>query len=301
MVEMSKQEKNTRLSWILLVVLSLLWGSNFLLMKRGIAVFSAPEMACLRISISGLALLPFLLIRWKSIQWPLYGKMLVFGVLNAGIPPFLFATAQHTISSSMAGILNALTPLFTLILGAAFFGTSIRLNYIFGVLLGLGGALLIIALRPGNGFEISSKVMLLAGMLIVFADLFYGISNNINKRYLQGADPLATAALAYGTMAIPALIYLFGFSDYTTRMAENPLAWPAMGYMLILGALGSALAMVLFTRLIQISNALFASYTTYLIPFIAVVWGLIDGESLGVGQIVGLGIILSGIYVSGRK
>lgn len=271
-------------------------------MKRGLEIFIPSQVASLRLLISGLVLLPFVIINLRKISFSQYKNIILFGVLNAGIPPFLFAQAQTEIPSSTAGILNALTPLFTLIIGSMFFRVSLGLNKIAGVLLGLLGAFLIILFKgDSNNFEMYSSYALIMGCLIVIADFCYGTSSNINKSYLHNVPSMQIAAFSYCSMAIPAGIYLFTLTDFTSRMAEGVPAWEALFYIFILAAVGSALAMFLFSKMIKNTSALFASFVTYLIPFVALVIGYFDEEKIGIVQILGLIVILSGIYIANKK
>lgn len=289
-------------SWIILILLSIIWGGSFILMKRGLEVFSFSQVASLRLLISGIVLLPFALMNLKKISLAQYKVIIIFGVLNAGIPPFLFAKAQTVIPSSTAGILNALTPLFTLVIGSIFFRVSLGINKIAGVLLGLLGAFLIILFRAdSNNFEMYSGYALLMGFLIVIADFCYGTSSNINKSYLHSVPAMQIASFLYTTMAIPAGIYLFAATDFTGKMAQGTPAWEAVAYIFILAAFGSALAMYLFSRMIKNTSALFASFVTYLIPFVALIFGYFDGEKIGFIQIAGLLVILSGIYIANKR
>ena len=294
---------NKWINILILTVLALIWGSSFILMKRGLVVYSAPQVACLRLLLSGLVLCPYVILNLRKVTFSQLKYILLFGLLNAGIPPFFFAQAQTGLPSSTAGVLNALTPLFTLITGALFFNVGFNINKLAGVLLGLAGCFIIIFVKAGNNlFAFHDSHLLFLGFLVVLATLLYGLSNNISKTFLQQIPAITIAAFAYTCMAIPAGIYLFTGTDFTDKMQRGTPAFEALGYIFILAAMGSALAMFLFNKLIQRSNALFASFITYFIPFVAISWGVFDKETIGLVQFLGLGIILLGVYiVSVRK
>ncbi|MCX6353181.1 MAG: DMT family transporter [Bacteroidetes bacterium] len=295
-------KKNATEAWLLLAVLSLIWGSSFILIKRGLLVFSPPEVASMRLTFSGLVMLPAVLMNLKKVSWQEYRFILLFGVMNAGIPPFLFAYAQVHLPSSTAGVLNALTPLFTLVMGKFLFSLHFNFWKIMGVFLGLLGACIIIFLKPGNNlFAFYSPAVLLCGLMVVIADLLYGTSNNINMVYLKTTPPLLIPAFALVSMAVPASIYLVGVSDFTHKIMHVDGAMQSAGYIFLLAAFGSALAMLLFSKLIKISNALFASFITYLLPFVSLMWGFLDGETIGIVQILGLAIIIGGIWISRKE
>lgn len=293
---------NKWLNFILLGTLAIIWGSSFILMKRGLVVFAPSQVASMRILFSGMIMLPYVLFSLRKVSFGQLKYILIFGVLNAGVPPYLFATAQTILPSSTAGVLNALTPLFTLFTGVLFFSVSFNMRKLAGVILGLLGSFIIIFVHAGNNlFAFHNFHVMLFGFLIVFADLLYGMSNNINKTYLQQVPAMLISGFAYTCMAIPAGIYLFTGTDFTDKLSSGLPAFHAMGYILILAVFGSALAMVLFSTLVQKSNALFASFITYLIPFVALSWGFLDGETIGLVQFLSLGIIFFGIYIASAK
>ncbi len=287
---------------IIIIALSLIWGSSFILIKQGLKVFSAPQVACLRLSFSGLVMLPAAYFNFKHISIHRLAYILLFGILNAGIPPFLFARAQQGLPSSVAGVLNALTPVFTLLTGALFFSVGFNLRKLIGVILGLTGSMFIILFKPGAQlFALHDTEKLILGFLLVMATFMYGLSNNVTKRFLQEVPALAIASFAYTCMSIPAAIYLFSGTDFSVKISIGKDAYWALGYIFILAAVGSALAMYLFNKLIKNSSALVASFVTYFIPVVAMLWGIIDGETLQFIQILGLAVILSGVYIVSIK
>jgi drug/metabolite transporter (DMT)-like permease len=288
-------------AWLILFVLTLIWGSSFILIKKGLEGFSPMQVGSLRICFAGLVLLPVALYNLRKVSGKTVFYSFLFGLFNAGVPAFLFSIAQTKVNSSTAGILNALTPIFTLIVGVSFFRVPFNTFKLIGVAIGFLGASMLIFFR--DGFERPLQLhdsQLGFTLLIVLATCMYGFSGNIMKRYLDNVSGPVIAAFAYGTFAIPSAVYLF-FSDFTYRLSNHPLALPSLGFIAILGIVGSAIAIILFSRLLKQSNALFGSFVTYLLPFVAIVWGAAVSEKIGIVPFISLGVILTGIYISGWK
>ncbi len=282
--------------WLLLIVLALIWGSSFILMKRGlyhdgVAVLTPWQMATARLSIAWLALSPVLLRHAVLLprHWlPLLGS----GLLGNGIPAFLFATAQSKIASSLSGMLNSLTPLMTLLTGALFFSTWVRGIHVIGILLGLVGAVGLIAIGSDSGMPEWS----LYAALPVLGTLCYGFSGNIVKKYLYMIPPVSTSALAL-TWVGPVAILLALTSGLPDKLRTAPHAWSALGYVAVLAIMSSALALVLWNVLLQRTTALRASTVTYLMPVVAITWGLLDGETIGIRQLGMIALVLGGVYI----
>ncbi|MBK8500470.1 MAG: DMT family transporter [Flavobacteriales bacterium] len=282
--------------WLLLGILALIWGSSFILMKRGlyheeVAVLTPWQMATARLSIAWLALSPLLFrhIALLPKHWlPLLGS----GVLGNGIPAFLFATAQSRIESALSGMLNSLTPLMTLLTGALFFGTRVRGVHVFGIALGLVGAAGLVAFNSKDGLPSWSVY----AVLPVVGTLCYGASGNIVKKYLYMLPAEATSALAL-TWVGPVSIGLALGSGLPEALRTDPNAWRALGYVAILAVMSSALALVLWNMLLKRTSALRASMVTYLMPVVAIGWGLLDRETVGWQQIGMIALVLAGVYI----
>jgi len=291
-----KKDKNSGTIWLLLVILALIWGTSFILMKRGlyndgVAVLSPWQVATSRLAFPWLALSPLLFkhIGLMRKHWlPLIGT----GVLGNGIPAFLFATAQSRIDSSLSGMLNSLTPLMTMFVGALLFGIRMRGAHVIGIILGLIGAAGLIWVKRGDGTPTWS----LYAILPVIGALCYGVSGNIVKRYLYTLPATATAALAL-TFVGPICIGLALGSGLPETLRTNPQAWTSLGYIAILATLSSAFALILWNKLLQYTTALRASSVTYLMPVVAIVWGVLDGERVTVPQLAMIALVLSGVYI----
>lgn len=284
-------------SWLLLALLALVWGSSFILIKKGLTVYGPGEVGAIRIFSAALFLMPITLHKLKTISRK--DKLLLFfsGLLGSFIPAFLFALAQTRLDSSLTGILNALTPLFVLMVGAAFFQQSIKRKESIGLIIGLLGTIVLIVL--GNEGSIG-KVNFYA-LFVVGATLCYGINLNIIKKYLAGIKPLMITSISLLLVSPLAGIYLFFMTDFVDKVQYAENAMSALSYLLILGIVGTALALILFNKLVQITSPVFTSFVTYLIPVVAVIWGVLDGEVLVWGHLLGMLSIIGGVYIANRK
>ncbi len=283
-------------AWLVLGILSLVWGSSFILIKRGLMIFPPEQVGAMRLAISAIAFFPFLISRLHRIDWKRLKYLLVVGVTGSGLPAFMFALAQTEISSSLAGILNSLTPLFTLMIGVAAFGSKFSWAKLIGILLGLLGASALILLGSKSGVEGNMWY----GLLVVIATISYATSGNVVGKYLKDMNSLLIGAASFGIVGIPLLIYLLTGTSFLHIMQTEPGAWEALGYIAILALVGTFAASVIFFKLIQWTSPVFGSTVAYLIPIIALGWGVADGETVGFFHLIGMAMILSGVYLSKR-
>lgn len=281
----------------LLIILSLIWGTSFILMKRGLVVFSPDEVGALRVTAASLVLLPFAFSNLKALPKEQYWKPFLSGMLGIFIPAFLFATAQTRMESSIAGVMNALTPIFTLIIGIMVFQQKFKPLAAVGFLLSLAGTVVLILSRSGGNMGGVNYFAL----LVVIACICYGCNVNFLKFQLAGLSSMTITSLALLFIGPLAILYLFAFTDFTSNLSETPGAWAACGYIVLLGIMSTTVATLLFTRLIKISSPIYASSVTYIIPIVAVVWGVLDGEHLYSGHYIGMATIISGVYLANRK
>lgn len=287
--------QSKQLKWYLLALLSLIWGSSFILMKRGLEGLSPFQMGALRIIFCAVFLLIIGFKSLKSIplgQWKFIALTSLFGTF---MPVFLFSYAQTQINSSISAILNSLTPLNTLLIGATVFGLQFQRRQLFGVLIGLIGCTLLIY----NGAINNPNQNYYYALFVVAASVCYASNVNLIKKYLSDLSPLSISTGNFVVMLLPALVILFfsGFAD----VAALPETHRAMMYVAVLAVLGTGVANIVFFRLIQMSSPIFASSVTYLIPVVAFGWGILDNESLTATQAVGAAIILIGVYFSAKK
>lgn len=291
----------TGAAWGLLGVLSLIWGTSFILMKKGLVVFSAMELGATRVSVAALLLLPFALREIERVERSRLKWLALSGTVGTLIPAFLFAYAETKLASGLAGVLNALTAVFVLLVGALLFGQRLTGLRVLGIGLGLLGTVVLMLLGgSGDAGPAGGAGSAWYGGYIVLATIGYGLSVNVIKHRLHGLTPVAVTSLLLLLIGGPALAYLLLGTGFVHKLATVPGAWPAFGYIALLATLSTAVATVLFNMLIQRSTALFASSSTYLIPIVALGWGALDGEAFNLWHAAGMAIILAGVAVIHR-
>lgn len=282
------------MKWGILLILAVIWGSSFILMKRGLFHDGQPvlthwQMASARLAIAWLVLSPLLFKHYKELR-PHWLPLLGTGLLGNGIPAFLFAAAQTHIDSGLSGMLNSLTPLFTMVIGALFFAARIRFLHVIGILAGLVGAAGLIALQSDNGLPKWSVYALFP----ILGTVLYGCSANIVKRYLYMLPAAATACLALSFVGPFGLMGTFA-ADLPATLEHHEHGWSSLGFVALLATFSSALSLVLWNALLKRTSAVWASSVTYLMPIVAVGWGILDGEVLTGGQLIMILVVLSGV------
>ncbi len=290
-------QKNTFLSWFLLIILSLIWGSSFILMKKGLIDFTPGQVAGIRIVSGTAVLLPVALKNISRLKKSHLLPVIGSGLLGSLIPAILFTTAQTRINSSISGVLNALTPLFTIIVGAAFFMMKITIRSLAGVLIGFAGSVILITAGSGSNFWAVNSFAL----LIVLATILYGFNINIinsRLRDLKSADIIAFSLMFVGP---PALLYLIIDGGIPGILKKSPTAIYSFLATALLGIFGTAIAYMIFNKMIKITNPVFSSSVTFLVPVVAIMWGLFDGEKLLGLHYLGIFIIILGVFIANRR
>ncbi|MBT8259363.1 MAG: EamA family transporter [Bacteroidia bacterium] len=283
--------------WFLLGVLALIWGSSFILMKKGLLSFSPLQVASLRIVLTAIIILAAGFYSLKQIsrkQWP---WVILTGFIGTFFPATFFAFAIDEIDSAIASILNSMVPLNTLIVGLTVFNLLCTRRQFLGVIIGLLGTVILIV----SGAQLNPDQNYLYAGLVILATLCYAFNVNIIKRYLQDVPAIAIATGNFAGIIVPGLIMLALSGFFKTETLNSSLFWESLGYIFLLAAFGTALAKVLFNKLIQISTPVFASSVTYLITVVALFWGLLDGEKFSVQQGLATILIFFGVYLSNRK
>lgn len=243
--------KQSASSWFILIILSLVWGSSFILMKQGLIAFSSDEVAALRIAIAFVFLSPLLFKHFKNIDLKKDLKgLILMGVFGNFIPAFLFTKAETQISSSLTGMLNALTPLFTVLLGALIYKSKIKNSQLLGVAVGLVGAVLLLGMNSG---EESSK-NLNYSLLVVVATFCYAISVNGIKHYLSHVNSVAASVWSFTIIGPMALVYLFSSTDFQSHLTQHPQGFSSFGYICILAIVGTALSIIIYNNLIKLQE-----------------------------------------------
>jgi len=289
--------KNETKGWLLLLILAVIWGSSFILMKKSMftdsedAIFSDQQVGSLRMLIAGLVLLPFGISAIKKIvSFKIFLSLAIVGFFGNFFPAFLFTYAETGISSGFTGMLNSFTPIFTVLIGYFVFKVHLNLLQIFGVALGTFGIYFLMS----SGLDISATGTWLHVGAVVIATLCYAISLNTIKHTLQSINPIAITSLAFLIVLIPALLCALYFDTFHA-FSSNKYAMDGLKALTLLSVVGTALAVIIFNRLISITSALFASSVTYFIPIVAVLIGVYFKESISFYQICAMLVILIGV------
>lgn len=264
-------------------------------MKEGLRQLSAYEVAAIRMLSAGLVLLPFAVRSFQRMQKKDLGLLVLTGILGSFIPAILFCVAETQIDSALAGMLNALTPFFVILIGAVFFQSKVAVQKIVGVLIGFSGMLLLFLSQKSGAT--SSNIFFAA--LIVVATLSYGLNVNMTNRYLKHVGSLDIAAIAFVSL-IPASLAVLLYNGFAQHQLTNAAVIRSVAAASVLGIFGTAIASILFYMLLKRAGTLFSTMVTYGIPFVAIGWGLLVGETVGLMQMAGLVVILSGVYITNR-
>lgn len=286
--------RSEQVRWVILIVLALIWGSSFILMKKALVHLNPVQVGALRMIFSSAVLIPAGYKGLSSINRKQWVYIVITALVGTFFPVFLFAFAVQNIDSSIVSILNSLTPLNTLLVGALFFGFSFLRKQFLGVMIGLTGALMLIL----KGAELNPEQNYSFAFLIVMASIGYAFNVNIIKKHLDGLNALTITTGNFVILLLPALLVLL-FTDFfrTEYIIE---AQSSLFYLALLAVFGTAMAKTLFNKLIKISSPIFSSSVTYLIPIVAIFWGVLDGESIHLDQFLAGGLILLGVYLTNK-
>ena len=283
--------------WAYLFTLAIVWGSSFILIKKGLVGLTPLQLGSLRTVISSLFIIMIGYKSLKTILNPQWKWVILSGFIGTFLPAFLFAFAETEVDSGIVSILNALVPLNATLIGLAIFKIASTKTQIFGVILGFIGASMLIF----NSMELNPDQNYLYAGFVVLATVMYGFNVNIIKHYLQEVKPIAIATGNFIAIVIPALIVLIFSGFFTAQTFEQQSIYSSIGFVAILAVFGTVMAKIIFNNLIQISSPVFASSVTYLMPLVALLWGLFDGELFGLDQGLASLLILGGIYLANKK
>ncbi|HLP93473.1 MAG TPA: EamA family transporter [Saprospiraceae bacterium] len=279
--------------WFLMIFLATIWGASFLFIKKSVAIFSPVQMAMWRMVLATVVYIPIAIAYWSKIDWKRWKPLVIVAFCGSAIPNFFFAVAQQHVDSSLAGVLNSLTPLFTLVIGALFFGMAFSRDKVLGVVIGLGGAIMLVLFNGHGGV---SGNAFYAG-LCVLATVCYAINANTVNRHLRDLHPAAIASAAF---MVTGLLFMGGlwYSGGWEVAWQHPEGMKGLGYVFYLSAIGTVLGSILYFLLLQRTSAIFATSVTYLLPIGAIAIGSLDGEAIGWIDILGTAIILLGVYLA---
>ncbi|HEY2720150.1 MAG TPA: DMT family transporter [Chitinophagaceae bacterium] len=287
---------NKLTNWLLFLLLSIIWGSSFILMKHSKEQLTASQLAALRIFSAGIVLFPFAIFHIRKIKRQKILVVILSGITGNLVPAFLFASAiAKNIDSSLASILNSLTPVFTVIIAITVFRDSIQTRKIIGVLIGFLGLILLFLSWKGINFE-NFKYAL----LILLATVLYGVNINTVGHRLKETNPVHITTVSLAFMTIPTAFILWRQDFFHLTFSETAVQW-AIIEAAVLGIVGSAIATAIFYILISRAGGLFAALVTYGVPFIGILWGVLDGEKITLKQVGCLFIILFGVYLVNKQ
>ena len=292
--------ENSLKNWSLLVILTLIWGTSFILIKRGLEVFSPGEVGAYRMVAAASLLLPLSLPRIKHLNKTQVKNLVLAGMLGSFIPAFLFPLAQTQLSSSLTGVLNALTPLFVVLVGGAFFNTKITQKNAIGLVIAFVGVVILVAYKESGGWESLTDINAYA-LFVIAACICYSFNLHVIKTRFTKLKSIEISSISLLMILPLALIYLFAGTDFSYKLATHPRAWEALGYVTILGMIGTAAGLILFNIMIKSASPFFASLVTYTIPIVAIMWGVLDGEVLLFGHYIGIAAVILGVWVGNKK
>lgn len=278
------------------MLLSLIWGSSFILIKKALLGFTALQLGGLRVVFASLTLFVFGFRSLSNINLGDWKWLIIAGLTSSFFPPFLFALAQTELDSGITSIFNSVAPLMTTVVGIAMFGAIITKRQLLGVFIGLSGTVVLIV----TGMEFTPEQNYWYSIFILLSALGYAFNINIIKKHLAHLSPLAVTTASFGVAFVPSLA-LVAYSGFFDEISENTQMHDAFWYLLALAVFGTSLANIFFNKLIHLSNPVFAASVTYTIPLVAVLWGVWDGETINLYQLVGGAIILFGVWLVNKK
>jgi len=285
------------IAWGLLILLAVIWGSSPFLIKKALFKLDPFEIGALRLTLASFVLMPFLLKNLKEIKRKDYFILFISGIVGNVLPYFLYPIAQTKIDSATSGVLTSLTPFFALIIGVIFYKLKATKNNIIGLIIGFLGTFLLI-LFSGSSGGFTADVF---GLFVVAATLLYGINLNLVKYHLKHLKPIAITSFSIVSILPITLYILFFLSPFHDHLNNFDFYKVELGYVLILGVLGTSIATIIFYNLIKIKDTVFASMVTYLMPLVAISLGVIDGEKINEVQLFGMALILTGVFINGKK
>ena len=283
--------------WFYLFLLAFTWGSSFILIKKGLLDLSPLQLGSLRTVLSSLFIFSIGFKSLKTIETHQWKWIVITGLIGTFFPSFLFAYAETEVDSGVVSVLNSLVPLNTVLIGLAVFKIATSRTQVFGVILGFVGASMLIF----NNMELHPDQNYLYAGLVVLATVMYASSVNIIKRYLQEVKPLAIATGNFVAIIVPAIFVLTFSNFFTSETFLSNTIYISIGCVIILSLFGTVMAKIVFNSLIQISSPVFASSVAYMMPLVALLWGLLDGEVFGINQGLASLLILLGVYLVNKK
>ncbi len=282
--------------WSYLILLSLIWGTSFILIKRGLDGFNPVQLGSVRIVMAALVVMSIGFKTIKEVSKKDLYWISIAAFLGTFFPPFLFALTQTQLDSGITSVFNTLTPLNTLVVGVLAFGSIISKRQIVGVVIGLLGSIALIL----AGENLDPDKAYWYAIFVFISSLGYAFNINILKTHLTHLRPLTITTVSFMVVLLPALGVLI-WSGFFSLMSSEQAPFESLGYIFLLAVFGTAMAKLYFNKLIQVSSPVFSASVTYTIPVVAVLWGLWDGEVISPIQFLGAIVVIFGVYLSNKK
>lgn len=283
----------TPLDWFLMFFLAVVWGASFWFIKHSVEIYSPMQMAMWRMVLATMVYLPIAAAYWSKVDWKRWKPLVVVAFCGSAIPNFFFAIAQQHVDSSLAGVLNSLTPLFTLLIGSVVYSIQFSREKVLGVLIGLAGAIMLMLFNQKSG--VSGNAFF--ATLCVLATVCYAINATTVNAYLRDVHPAAIASAAFIITGGLFLIGLWCSGGWDVAL-QHPNGLKGLGYIFYLSAVGTVVGSIVYYIILQRTTAIFATSVTYLLPVVAITIGALDGERIGLVEVIGTGVILLGVYLA---
>jgi drug/metabolite transporter (DMT)-like permease len=290
--------RNGARAWLVLMLLSIIWGSSFILMKEGLEGFDALQLALIRMSVAALCLLPLALRHIRELGKRELALLLVVGLTGNALPAFLYAKSETVLSTAVVGVLTSMTPIFSLLVAWMFFGQRFPRANVIGIVVGLAGA---VVLAMAGSPEAGRSTNLAFAGLVLLATISYGVNVNLVKGFFSKRNSVLVTSIALSTVGWPSLIFLLAGTNFIERLRSTPAAPAALAYIAILGAFGTALSVLLFNQLLKDATIIFATSVTYTIPIVAVLWGIALHETFTTLHAAAFAVILIGVWLANRR
>ena len=290
MIDLSKRINQV----LILVILAIIWGSSFILMKKGLRSYTAFEITLYRILVVFIVFIPLCIKKFTSLSKKDFLIISLTGLIGSAIPYFLFIKAQTFIDSSLNGILNSITPLFTILFGTLLFNQKFNLKTVIGVVTGLVGAMGLIITANGGDLSLNA---LIYSLLPLAGSACYALNLNIIKIYLSNTSAVLITGVSFFIIGPISGILLVYQTEFLNQIIHNDTNQINLIYITVLGVIGTGFAVWLFNLLIKETSSVFASSVTYLIPIVAIIWGIIDGEGFSIFEAIFCFVIFAGVYL----
>ena len=290
--------RNGARAWLVLILLSLIWGSSFILMKEGLEGFDPLQLALIRMSVAALCLSPLALRHMRSIGGRELALLFVVGLTGNAMPAFLYAKSETVLPTAVVGVLTSMTPIFSLLVAWLFFRQRFPRANVVGIIVGLIGA---VALAMAGSPEAGRTTNLAFAGLVLIATISYGVNVNLVKNFFATRNMVLVTSIALSAVGWPALIFLLTGTSFIENLRTNPAAPAALGYIAILGAFGTGLSVLLFNQLLKDGTIIFATSVTYTIPIVAVLWGIVLHEEFTMLHALAFAVILLGVWLANRR